>query len=158
MPIYLLQCLHCQQETEKWFSSSNNFSDWQVCPACKHYGQHRKLVSGIHLGRGVTSEENKAREMHKKENDWRAEMKAEAGVHEITPVLGNTIEDAYKDVMAQKSKIKENFAAQSEDNARKAKIKHREFAARSRIDADKKGRQIMEQRKKEEHQKRTIRL
>ena len=152
MPNYDFLCEKCGAEFEA-FRHINEDGDL-VCPKCG--GKARKIPSLVGFSIHNTHANSRASDARKEDAEYERKMKEKFGIVGIDRLRKSTMKEVWNDAIAQEGLIKEQFAFQQEDKAKKTAAKMKEWKREALKRTATRGREMKERKVKEAFEKRKV--
>lgn len=152
MPNYDFHCEKCGADFEAFrhISDTNEVE----CPECG--GRAVKVPSVVGFAIHNSSAARRASDQKKEDAEYERKMKEKFGIVGIDRLRKSTMKEVWNDAIAQEGLIKERFAFQQEDKAKKTAAKMKEWKREALKRTDKRGREMKERKAKEAFEKRKI--
>jgi putative FmdB family regulatory protein len=150
VPLYEYECKDCGHVCEE----IRGFND--APPKCECGGKTERIMSTFAMTHGKTNAHRAMEDKGKRAAFIRADLKENHGVHTFKPLKnseGRDFEQVYKDIKKMGGKVKDEIQANSEKNNATMKKKQRKWMEGALKRTDKKREQMIEERKKEAHNK-----
>ena len=153
MPRYDYECTACGVTFEALHSMTEKPT--VVCPECG-CERTRRVYSSFNMSVRNTSVRQQLVDGQKRSVERKQDLIENYGVENVAPVGGASESSVYQDIKAQGDFVRDKMQAQRELNEKKQKQKHRDWTAKARPRADKRGREMKERKAADEAKKRAI--
>lgn len=155
MPLYEYECKKCGAITIEL----HNYNEHPkiVCEQCNSTDLV-KIVSNYSVKIGKTIESEKKKDLNKKNEYIKKDLKENYGIEKINPIRKTTLQQIYKDVKSAGNSIQENMQMQREHNQKKTKEKQREWMKGALKRTPRRAKERREKRAEEEYNNRKIDL
>lgn len=154
MPFYDYACEKCGTEFETFHGI--NEKPRVVCPKCGSPAKKSISACGIIIRNSGAA--RMASDRAKTEAEARADLLANYGVERVQPVGSQSFMEVYNDVKAQGSLVRDQMQQKREENAKRARDKHRKWAVKANRRVAKKTLEANEKKAKDAAAKRALHL
>jgi putative FmdB family regulatory protein len=156
MAAYDYRCNSCQNLFE--IHHGMNDSPLVKCPKCNSESVRVPHVVGFSTHSIKTESMKKAVSQVQRNLEMKETLKREVGIEKIKPIGNQSMEQIYRDTMAQKSQIKEEMMASREKSEKVTKEKQKEWMKKALERTPQRSRERAEHKAADAAKKRAIKI